>query len=324
MLLKMRPLIIGLAALFAFGGCVFADGDIVLDDYVTEAELQTADEAYEEPEYDEGDGFSADAFYEENNDGDDTYISNDGTIFRIPRIADKTERVFDYAGEFTSSQQEALRARIAKLEAKKDCAVIILVSSAIPKDINNGSETTQKYLQQFYIDNNFRKDGAGFIIDLNNRVLWTVGSGKYRTQKFINFSEKVYNDCLNVAKRGDFYAAANTFLDDFDDYGNVLKAAVPTPLSLLVSLAAALLGILGFNIRHRSTQPSRATTPKLRVKGYQSTNHDERYLGTTVTRRHIPRSRDNNGGGGGGFSGGFSSGGFSSGGGSFSGGGGKF
>ncbi len=305
------------------------------------ADIRQAEEAYSDPEYAEEDAFvdedvpseggiadsgarsGALSAYEENNDGDDTYISNDGTTFRIPRVADRSLGVFDFRGIYTAEQQRSLKERIDRLAEKKKCDIFILIPRDVPIDVNNGSETSQKYLRQFYIDNNFGEDGAAFIIDLDNRVLWTIGSGKYRSDKFVDFSRKVYNDCLAVARRGDYYAAAETFLDDFDSFGNPAKAAVPTPLSLLIGGIASLLGMLGLNAQHKHTQPSRATTPALSVRNYRSLRHDERYLGTTVTRRHIPRN-DSHGGGGGGFSGGFSSGGFSSGGGSFSGGGGKF
>ena len=306
------------------------DSPIVFDEYV--GETTAASEPYSEPEYSENDAFEDESpdysqetqtnTEEENNDGDDTYISNDGTVFRIPRVSDSSERVFDYRGILTEEEQDSLRARIAKLEERKKCDIIILIPENVPIDIRNGTETSQKYIRQFYIDNGFAEDGTGFMIDLDNRVLWTVGHGKYADTKFVSFTEEVYRDTLSAAKRGDFYAAASVYLDDFDAYQNLAKAMIPTPLSLLISAAAAIIGMLIFNAKHNSSQPSRAATPPLKVGNYRVLNHRENYLGTTVSRRRIIRHNDS--GGGGGFSGGISSGGFSSGGGSFSGGGGHF
>ena len=48
-----------------------------------------------------GSSYSEDQVYAENNDGDDTYISNNGTVFQIPRPKDTSARVYDYAGLFT-------------------------------------------------------------------------------------------------------------------------------------------------------------------------------------------------------------------------------
>lgn len=337
----VRPmrLITGLMAAFLAAGVIMcqpvgsrmaeaSESPIVFDDYV--GETTAAQSEYTEPEYeedasfeDQGGSYGADA-EAENNDGDDVYISNNGTVFRIPRAEDPSERVFDYAGLFTEEQHQALRDKIAELEKKKKCTIVLLMPKDVPYDINNGTETSQKYMRQFYIDNGFEKDGVGFIIDLDNRVLWSIGSGKYKTNDFVDFTEEVYNACLGVARKGDFYAAAEVFLDRFDAYGNVARAAIPTPLSLIISAVAAFLGMAFFNAQHARTQPSKATTPALQVRNYRQLNHDEHYLGTTVTRRRLPSESKSGGGGGGGFSGGFSSGGFSSGGGSFSGGGGKF
>ena len=71
----------------------------------------------------DGDGFasseaetadgSSDSVWEENNDGDDTYISNDGTVFRIPRFPARSR----------SSRRRRLR-----LSLKKSAAV----SGAMP------------------------------------------------------------------------------------------------------------------------------------------------------------------------------------------------
>ena len=285
---------------------------------------QTAGEAYVEPEYSEADAFDADTAEAENNDGDDTYISNNGTVFQIPRASDADERLFDYAGIFTEEQQNLLKEKISKLEKSKKCTVIILTSNDVPYDVNDGSETTSKYIRQFYIDNGYETNGAGFIIDLNNHVLWSIGSGKFNTDDFVDFSETVYNDCLSAARKGDYYAAAETFCSDFEKYKNVLYAAKPTVLSVIISAVAALIAMLLLLLLHGGTKPSKANTPKVEVKAFKEKVHDEKYLGTTVTRRHIPKHDDSDSGGGGGFSGGHSSGGFSSGGGSFSGGGGKF
>ena len=129
------------------------DSPIVFDDYV--GETTAAAEEYSDPGYSENDAFegaqtedaagsSGVSAEEENNNGDDTYISNNGTVFRIPRVKDKNERVFDYRGIFTAEQQQALRDRIAALEQKKKSDIIILIPENVPLDVRNGTETSQK------------------------------------------------------------------------------------------------------------------------------------------------------------------------------------
>ena len=262
--------------------------------------------------------FNDDA-YAENNDGDDVYISNNGTRFRIPRVRDPGERIFDYASILSDGGKEEMRAKIAALQERLDADVIILTSEEVPEDAYYGSETSGKYCRQFYIDNRFREDAFCFLIDLNNRVMWTAGHGRFAEAKYSELADKIYDACLPPAKQGDYNAVADTFLDYIDRVENPVRAIKPTPVSLIVSSVLSLLGIFGLVLNHRGTQPSAGNTPAIKVNRFTRKNHHEHYLGTTVTRIHIPKST-----GGKGRGGGFSSGGFSSGGGHFSGGGGKF
>ena len=268
------------------------------------------------------DGEVSRSAYEENNDGDDVYVSNTGVRFRIPRITNRAERVFDYAGILSENVKSSLREKIAEQQERLKCDVVILTSSDVPEDADYGSETSQKYCRQFLIDNPFREDAFCFLIDLNNRVMWTAGGGRFAKQKYVKLSQIVYDACLPYAKEADYDSVAGVFIDKLSRVDNPLAAAVPTPMSLLISAGISFIGILLFVYNHRSSQPSVRNTPEIRVNQYKRKNHAEHYLGTVMTRHRI--SKGSGGGGGGGFSGGISSGGFSSGGGSFSGGGGKF
>ena len=261
----------------------------------------------------------------ENTDGDDTYVSNSGEVFQIPRVDDPEERVFDYAGLFSSGEEKALRGRISEMQKKKKADIVILTSETVPEDYYYGTETTMKYAEQFLMDNGFKEDALIFIIDMNNRVLWTAGHGKYAAEKYVKYEEKVYDAAMYCAKNGDYYGAANSFLDETHKLGNRLYAAKPTFLSLLFSVVLTLMSILGLEAKHSGAQPSKAHTPAVKTNQYKTISHKEQYLGTRRSVRHIPRSTSSGGGGDGGFSGGsHSGGGFSGGGGGFSGGGGKF
>ncbi len=265
---------------------------------------------------------SQDEAYQENNDGDDTYVSNDGTVFQIPRVEDTSQRVYDFAGLFTEEEKNALREEIKKVEEKKNCDIVLLTSNDVPRDANYSTETSMRYARQFLVDNGFDANSFIAIIDMNNRVFWACGYGDYGTQKYAGWGQKVYDKVLDNLKDRDYMKAADKYIDEINRLNNPLLAAIPTALSLIISAVLALVTMLGFNIRHNSSQPSKANTPPVQVLGYRSKKHDEHYMGTTMHRRHIPR---NTGGGGGGHGGGFSGGGFSSGsGGSFSGGGGHF
>lgn len=295
---------------------VFAeDTEIVFDDYV---------EGMAETEVDEDlpDTASQDTVYAENNDGDDTYISNNGTVFQIPRVSDTSGRIYDFAGLFTEEEKTSLTEKIRQVEEDKDADILILTSEDVPRDAYYGTETSMRYARQFLIDNSFRENSFIAIIDMSNRVFWAVGYGTYGSEKYAGWGQKVYDLVKSDLSDQSYGSAARTYIREIERLDNPLMAAVPTALSLIVSGVLTLLGMLGFSIHHTSSQPSKANTPAINVLGYRSRAHNEHYLRTTVHRRHIERVHSSGGGGGGG---GFSGGGFSSGsGGSHSGGGGHF
>ena len=280
----------------------------------------------------DGDGFasseaetadgSSDSVWEENNDGDDTYISNDGTVFRIPRAEDSSKHVYDFSGTFTVEQEKTLEAELEKISSRIRGDAVLLVTDGVPTDASYSTETSMRYCRQFYIDNQFGEDGLIFLIDLNNRVLWLAGHGRFATDRYSKMGDRIRDDALKAARDGDYYQVARIAADRLDRIGNVPRALDPTGSSVLISAAAAVLAVLGFVLRHSRTQPSKANTPKVPVEHYRTLDHDETYLGTTVVRRRV--HTDSSGGGGGEGFGGTSSGGFSDSGGNFSGGGGHF
>ncbi len=263
---------------------------------------------------------------EENQDGDRDYISNDGTLITIPTVDPSKEEIYDYAGLFTDEEKKSLNERRLKIETAKRCDIVILTltEAEIPYDFYDGSDTTKAYAEQFYMDNHFADDAVVFTIDMNNRVLWTTGHGKYDDPDFVDLTETIYKQTMARAKKADYFGAANVFMDQFDSYKNIAHAMLPTGISLLISLALMVITIVVMLTNHNATQPSKVNIPAVKVFDYKVVRHQVHYLGTRRSVRHIPKARSGSSGGGG-FSGGHSSGGgFSGGGGGFSGGGGKF
>ena len=316
---------------------VAGDDNIVFDDYVSNSQNSASGTDSEDDNADDADGSaenegsdtsagytgsgnsSAKSEYEENNDGDDTYISNNGTVFKIPRPEDKTARVYDYAGLFTDAQKEALTEKIRSIEESKKADIVILTSKDVPKDAYDSMETTMRYARQFLVDNGFKENSFVCLLDMNNRVFWVCGYGEYGDVKYSDFGQDTANKAQNSLVDGDYYKSMMIYLDEVNRLGNMMMAAIPTPLSLLISAVLAVVAVLIMNSMHNTTQPSKKNAPLPEVLNYESRHHDKKFLGTTVHRRHIERNNGSRGGGGGG---GFSGGGFSSGsGGSHSGGG---
>ena len=76
--------------------------------------------------------------------GSGPYTSNDGTVFYMP-VADKTRILYDYADLFTDAQEKELTQKLSLESDEKNCEIMVLTSYDIPRDINYGTETTQKY-----------------------------------------------------------------------------------------------------------------------------------------------------------------------------------
>jgi uncharacterized protein len=265
----------------------------------------------------------ADTASQENTDGGNTYQTNSGAQVTIPVVDTSGSTIYDYADLLSAEEEAALSEKMASVGEKRKLQLVILTSTEIPQDVNYGMTTTKQYAEQFYIDNDFQEDCVIFTIDMNNRVLWTTGHGRFATESFVKTEETIYNHTMEKARNADYSGAADVFIRDVYRYKNVAWALMPTIPSVIVSVLGALAAVVALLAKHGTSQPNKLNVPKLRITGYQSTKHDVRYMGTTRTVRHIPRPSRSSGGGG--FSGGVSSGGgFSGGGGGFSGGGGHF
>lgn len=255
--------------------------------------------------------------------GSGPWTSNNGTEFYMPYVADNSARVYDYADLLTDVGEEALTTRILEVQEIKGCDIFVLTSNDVPSDINYETTTSMKYLEQFYLDNGFAEDCLAMIIDMNNRVIYTMGHGKYAAEKYVSFHEMVYEHALEFASSGDYYGAIEKFLDDVYRQENIGAAAVPTLGSLIVSLIISLVTILVLVGKHSHSQPVHNAKIAVKAKRFRKVTSNSVFLGKNVTKHRIVR--ESSSGGGGGFSGGtHSGGGFSGGGGSFSGGGGHF
>ena len=256
--------------------------------------------------------------------GSGPYTTNNGTVIYMPYVEDNSQRVYDYADLLTTSEEKSLSDYIAELEGKKKCEIIILTSSDIPLDISYGNETSMKYAEQFYMDNSITDDGLIFLLDMNNRMIWTAGSGKYKAEKYVDFEEKVYNDVLDGMRNQRYYDVCNTFLKDVYKLDNIAYAMMPTPFSLIISAVLSLITLVSLLAKHSSSQPPNNAKIAVKTLNFRQTGHNAIFLGKHTSQRRIVTEHHSSGGGGG-FSGGtHSGGGFSGGGGGFSGGGGHF
>lgn len=253
-----------------------------------------------------------------------TYTTNSQDQVTIPKVSAKGNRIYDYAGLFSESEENELAAKKTKAEKsqKADLVILTLSSSEIPEDADGGTETTQKYTEQFFIDNGFSDDTVILTIDMNNRVLWVTGHGKYAKNRFVSYTKKIYDNINGEAANDNYMKVVENFISMMADYRSVAAAIRPTGVSLIISAIVTIVVIIVLFSMQAAADPSERNAPQIPTKDYRVTAHDVMYTGTHRSVRHIPK---NNSGGSGGFTGGTSSGGgFSGGGGNFSGGGGHF
>ena len=258
--------------------------------------------------------------------GSGPYTSNDGTVFYMP-VADKTRILYDYADLFTDAQEKELTQKLSLESDEKNCEIMVLTSYDIPRDINYGTETTQKYAEEFMHENAISDDRTILIMDMNNRLVVVYGQGRfYGDDKFVKMAEDFYNEIYDDMANANYVYVVERYISYVHRFRNIMFALIPTPGSLAISAVLSAMVLISLIARHNSTQPSKATQIPIKTLNYARTHHNSRFLGKTVTHRVIPKSEPGRGGGGGGFSGGHSSGGggFSGHAGGSSGGGGHF
>ena len=258
--------------------------------------------------------------------GSGPYTSNDGTVFYMP-VADKTKILYDYADLFADAQEKELTQKLSLESDEKNCEIMVLTSYDIPRDINYGTETTQKYAEEFMHENAISDDRTILIMDMNNRLVVVYGQGRfYGDDKFVKMAEDFYNEIYDDMANAHYVHVVERYISYMHRFRNIMFALIPTPGSLAISAVLSAMVLISLIARHKSTQPSKATQIPIKTLNYARTHHNSRFLGKTVTHRVIPKSEPGRGGGGGGFSGGHSSGGggFSGHAGGSSGGGGHF
>jgi len=256
--------------------------------------------------------------------GSGPYTSNDGTVFYMP-VADKTRILYDYADLFTDAQEKELTQKLSLESDEKNCEIMVLTSYDIPRDINYGTETTQKYAEEFMHENAISDDRTILIMDMNNRLVVVYGQGRfYGDDKFVKMAEDFYNEIYDDMANANYVYVVERYISYMHRFRNIMFALIPTPGSLAISAVLSAMVLISLIARHKSTQPSKATQIPIKTLNYARTHHNSRFLGKTVTHRVIPKSEPGRGGGG--FSGGHSSGGggFSGHAGGSSGGGGHF
>lgn len=248
-----------------------------------------------------------------------------GYAYTAPTVADNSLRVYDFADLLTDDEEAKLTDYIRKVEANRRCSVAVVTTENTETDPDYSTGVTKAYAQDFYDANasGFEDDAWIMCIDMNNRVIYTVGHGRFAAEKYVSFTDKVYDDVHKAASEGNYYNVCRGFAQDVYKLDNWVFAMIPTAASLIISAAVSAVVLLILILIHKKASPSLHADVAVNSLNIQQLGHDSVFLGKHTTVHHIPHDDGGSKGGfsGGGFSGGMSS---SGGGGSFSGGGGHF
>jgi len=305
---------------------VFADDDLdlIATGELAEEETDVSGEDGDLIQYSDGSVDAADYVFAEpaEKDPGEYLTAPNGYAYTAPKVPDNTLKIYDFADLLTDAEEASLKNDIARAEKSRDCTVLVLTTRNTEIDPNYDVAVTRAYAEDFYEANRDGLNADAWIlcIDMKNRVIFTVGYGRFAKEKYVGFTKEVYNDVVEYAAQGRYGDVVRTFARDVYKLDNWVNALIPTALSLAISAGLALLTMVVLLGRHKSAEPVKAANLSVKVLNKQRLGHDVVFLGKNTTTRHI--SRDSGGGGdGGGFSGGM----HTSGGGSVtSGGGGHF
>lgn len=125
--------------------------------------------------------------------------------FAVPQ-ADPAERIYDYAGLLTASEEQKLREQAAELSRTTgfDTAVVLTA--------DNEGLSSADYADDFYDYNGFGENGVLFLVNMEDRELWisTCGSAiSYFTDSII---DDLTYDLAQQLGDGDYAGAAESFL----------------------------------------------------------------------------------------------------------------
>lgn len=212
--------------------------------------------------------------------------------------------VFDKAGLMTDAEIAALEERITDIRAKTEIDLVILTID------DAEGKTSMEYADDFYDGGLFgvgaSASGVLFLIDLDNSEAWISTSGRAITQLSDATIDKILDDAYEGLSSGDFYAAAESFLDGADRYLKPVSQPASRPpaskpasegaplkkdgiISMLGAIAAAFFFYR--TVKRRYQKPPKrgnAAAEKSYRVAFQLTQNDDQFLDRRVTSRYIP------------------------------------
>lgn len=217
------------------------------------------------------------------------------------------ERVYDYADVLTPQEEDALRALIAKKEARIKCdLVLVTINEAVETENLSWEYNMRNRADDFYDQNNYGYDvihGDGALL-LDNWYEGQAGSWLSTCGAvYHRFSTRDIDDVLRqVSRRVEEspYEAYRAYVESVSEKMSRTGFGIPAGVVFVVPLIAFLL-FVGLHMQNPAAKDT--TTANVYVVGGKPAMREksDQFIRKFVTTRHIERS---SGGGGGSSSGG--------------------
>lgn len=200
-------------------------------------------------------------------------------------------RVYDYAGLFTTEETQELEESVAEYREKTDLDLVILTID------NAMGKTSREYADDFYDYNGFGigddYSGVLLLIDMDHRMAYLSTTGRAIQILTDSRIQEITDEVASYVGEGEYAKGAQVFLEKVEGFVNPNITGM-----LLVALVLAVLVGAGSvaGVWYRYTHGHKADQYELDKNSSLSLSQREDVLiGKFVTSRRIPR---NTGGGG--------------------------
>lgn len=206
-------------------------------------------------------------------------------------------RVYDDAGLFTSSEKIELESQIKELKEKYNHDFVIVTTN------DTNGKSIESYADYYYDYNGFGvgndKSGCMFTIDMGNRKFDIIKNGltnEYVTNKEL---DKAVSEVESFLKDGQYYRAAQIYLEDMSKYIDNGKYNL-TPIEILIAVLISLVVggiIVGVIVYKYSFAGKQNPYPLKENSKLNLTKRQDVFLNKTVTHVRIQSPKSGSSGG---------------------------
>lgn len=232
----------------------------------------------------------------------------------IPKV-DESKKVYDFANLFSSEEEEKIFENATKFISTYDMDIVVVTIE------ENNEESAKSYAEDFYDYNNFgtneTKDGLLLLIDMDNRELYIVTTGRgqlfFDDERLEDILDSIYyyasvgeygSGALNFIKESSHFASLGIPESNSDYYissdGELLKRkSVNYVISILVAIVVASITTYVFMSKHKKIKLATEASNYLEEDKIKFKATSDRFLTTFTTRVPIVHDSYNGGGGAG-------------------------